>query len=360
MELKWVDPAYVYLPSTRNMLFFHSLFSYPWFLRYFLFFVQSGHHRTIQYLIPGRTTKVELLKQLKNWQIPSWDLWSNCLIHFPETTKGQINYYYSGLRKDNSKTICGRAGYRLIHSDINLKSRRSVRDQLWRRDTKSNLTRIPQKIHRTKGDVIAIFLKHRISERNDPDRTNSDFLDRSSYSTYDDTMFNKHTHENTVGDRIETSSDRLGNACSTLSSVSICNRSVTSSMYPNCLISRSDDEEIFPHISNTFDRYESLSALSRMYPMILWFLDPSMNLKIITSVWGCSDRRWHRNYTMLSSSLFFVMENETLRWSSTRHGRRTLRHRIWRVTDATSYWFFSQDHESCCRFTSVNIVIGIF
>ena len=181
-----------------------------------------------------------------------------------------------------------------------------TRSQIWRVFRKRTIV--------TKGDVIAIFLKHRISERNGPDRTNSDFLDRSSYSTYDDTMFNKHTHENTVGDRIATSSDRLGNACSTLSSVSICNRSVTSSMYPNRLTSRSDDEEIFPHISNTFDRYESLSALSRMYPMILWFLDPSMNLRF-NSVWRCSDRRWHRIHTMFSSSLFFVMENETLRRS---------------------------------------------
>ena len=59
-----------------------------------------GNPNTIQYLIPGRTTNVELLKQVKNWQSPSRDPWSNCLINSRETTKGQTNYY-SGRQKDN-------------------------------------------------------------------------------------------------------------------------------------------------------------------------------------------------------------------------------------------------------------------
>ena len=69
---------------------------------------------TIQYLIPGTTTYVELLKQVRIWQSPSRDPWSNCLINSRETTKGQTNYY-SGRQKDNSKTICFRAGYRRLH-----------------------------------------------------------------------------------------------------------------------------------------------------------------------------------------------------------------------------------------------------
>ena len=68
---------------------------------------------TIQYLIPGRTTNVELLKQVKNWQSPSRDPWSNCLINSQETTEGQTNYY-SGRQKDNSKTICGFPGYHFV------------------------------------------------------------------------------------------------------------------------------------------------------------------------------------------------------------------------------------------------------
>ena len=55
-------------------------------------------------------TIVELLKQVKNWKSPSRDPWSNCLINSRETTKGQ-SYYYSGRHKDNSKTMCRRAGY---------------------------------------------------------------------------------------------------------------------------------------------------------------------------------------------------------------------------------------------------------
>ena len=64
---------------------------------------------TIQYLIPGRATIVKLLKQVKNWQRPLRDPWSKSLINSRETTKGQTNY--SGRQKDNSKTICFRAGY---------------------------------------------------------------------------------------------------------------------------------------------------------------------------------------------------------------------------------------------------------
>ena len=75
-----------------------------------LFFVSPGHLGTIQNLIPGWTTIVKLLKQVKNWQSPSGNLWSSCLINSREDDKGQ-SYYYSGRQKDNSKTICGRAGY---------------------------------------------------------------------------------------------------------------------------------------------------------------------------------------------------------------------------------------------------------
>ena len=75
-----------------------------------IFLVSPGHVGTIQNLIPGWTTNVELLKQVENWRSPSRDPWSICLINSRETTKGQINYY-SGRQKDSSKTICRRAGY---------------------------------------------------------------------------------------------------------------------------------------------------------------------------------------------------------------------------------------------------------
>ena len=74
---------------------------------------QPGHHRTIQYLIPGWTSIVKLLKQVKNWQSPSRDPWSNCLIKSREDDKGQ-SYYYSDRQKDNSKTICGHPGYSVL------------------------------------------------------------------------------------------------------------------------------------------------------------------------------------------------------------------------------------------------------
>ena len=45
-----------------SILFSHILDSYVFL--YSLY--KPGHHRTIQYLIPGRTTNVELLKQVKN------------------------------------------------------------------------------------------------------------------------------------------------------------------------------------------------------------------------------------------------------------------------------------------------------
>ena len=77
---------------------------------FLIFLVSPGHLGTIQNLIPGCMTIVKLIKQVKNWQSPSRDPWSNCLINSRETTKGQINYY-SGRQKDNSKTICRRAGY---------------------------------------------------------------------------------------------------------------------------------------------------------------------------------------------------------------------------------------------------------
>ena len=64
-----------------------------------------GNPNAIQYLIPGRATNVELLKQVKNWQSPSRERWSNSLTNSRETTKGQTNYY-SGRQEDNSKTTC--------------------------------------------------------------------------------------------------------------------------------------------------------------------------------------------------------------------------------------------------------------
>ena len=84
---------------------------------FFSIFVSPGHLETIQNLIPGWTTIVKLLKQVKNWQGPSRDPWSNCLINSREDDKGQ-SYYYSGGQKDNSKTICGRAGYELLRYDL--------------------------------------------------------------------------------------------------------------------------------------------------------------------------------------------------------------------------------------------------
>ena len=84
-----------------------------------LFFVSPRHLETIQNLIPGWTTIVKFLKQVKNWKSPSRDPWSNCLINSREDDKGQTKYY-SGRQKDNSKTICRRAGYsgRLPHISL--------------------------------------------------------------------------------------------------------------------------------------------------------------------------------------------------------------------------------------------------
>ena len=75
-----------------------------------LFFVSPGNTNTIKNLIPGWTTIVKLLKQVKNWQSPSRDPWSNCLIYSREDDKSQTKYY-SGRQKDNSKTICRHVGY---------------------------------------------------------------------------------------------------------------------------------------------------------------------------------------------------------------------------------------------------------
>ena len=77
---------------------------------FYIFCVSPRHLETIHNLIPGWTTNVELLKQVKNWQSPSRDPWSNCLINSREDDKGQTKYY-SGRQKDNSKTICGPPGY---------------------------------------------------------------------------------------------------------------------------------------------------------------------------------------------------------------------------------------------------------
>ena len=88
-------------------LFSRILHSYA----FSIFLVQPGNPNTIQNLIPGWTTIVKLLKQVTNWQSPSRDPWSNCLINSREDDKGQ-SCYYSGRQKDNSKTICGRGGYR--------------------------------------------------------------------------------------------------------------------------------------------------------------------------------------------------------------------------------------------------------
>ena len=79
-------------------------------------FVSPEHLGTIQNLIPGWTTFVKLLKQVKNWQSPSRDLWSNCLTNSREDDKGQTKYS-SGRQKDNSKTICGRGGYVTLRTE---------------------------------------------------------------------------------------------------------------------------------------------------------------------------------------------------------------------------------------------------
>ena len=76
------------------------------------FFVSPGHLGTIQNLIPGWMTIVKLLKQVKNWQSPSRDPWSNCPINSRKDDKGQ-SYYFSGRQKrqfkDNLRTpgVCG-------------------------------------------------------------------------------------------------------------------------------------------------------------------------------------------------------------------------------------------------------------
>ena len=85
-----------------------------------IFCVSPGHHRTIQNLIPGWTTIVKLLKQMKNWQSPSRDPRSNCLTNSREDDKGQ-SYYYSGRQKDNSKTICRCAGYCVVFCRLPLR-----------------------------------------------------------------------------------------------------------------------------------------------------------------------------------------------------------------------------------------------
>ena len=64
-----------------------------------------GNPNTIQYIIPGRATNVELLKRVKNWQSPSRDPWSNCQISFRETTKGQTNYIPAGKKTIQTRRI---------------------------------------------------------------------------------------------------------------------------------------------------------------------------------------------------------------------------------------------------------------
>ena len=70
----------------------------------------SQNPRTIQFLILGRATNVELLKQVQKLKSPTRDPWSNCRINSRENDNGQT-YYYSGRQKNNSKTICGPLGY---------------------------------------------------------------------------------------------------------------------------------------------------------------------------------------------------------------------------------------------------------
>ena len=70
-----------------------------------------GNPNTIQYLIPGRATNVELLKQVKNWQSPLRDPWSNCPINSREPTKSHTNYWPAKRQvKDNlrKRRICSR------------------------------------------------------------------------------------------------------------------------------------------------------------------------------------------------------------------------------------------------------------
>ena len=134
-------------------------------------FVSPGHLRTIQNLIPGRTTIVKLLKQVKNWKSPSRDPWSNCLINSREDDKGQ-SYYYSGRQKDNSKTICRCGGYnqffdiyrclfmRLHFSIGGYDHRRTARFRQGRPDLSSPATDFHGVEDDTKDGVLAIrFIK---------------------------------------------------------------------------------------------------------------------------------------------------------------------------------------------------------
>ena len=61
-----------------------------------LFFVSPGHLGTIKNLIPGWTTIVKIAKT--NWQSPSRDPWSNCLINSWETTKVKLNIIPAGKK----------------------------------------------------------------------------------------------------------------------------------------------------------------------------------------------------------------------------------------------------------------------
>ena len=64
-----------------------------------LFFVSPGHLGTIQNLIPGCMTIVKLIKQVKNWQSPSRDAWSNCLINSRETTQRSNQLLFRPAKK---------------------------------------------------------------------------------------------------------------------------------------------------------------------------------------------------------------------------------------------------------------------
>ena len=72
---------------------------------------------------------------MKNWQSPSLDPWSNCLINSREDDKGQ-SYYYSGRQKDNSKTICGHLGYEVKSTTLE-KIKHSNLYQTWQNSLRS-------------------------------------------------------------------------------------------------------------------------------------------------------------------------------------------------------------------------------
>ena len=109
MRLPHLDTQDAFLPFSFLVSLIPTFFS-------ILCTTPKPKHNSI--LDPGRTTNVELLKQVKNWQSPSRDPWSNCLINSRETTKGQT-YYYSDRQKvlSNKENEKDAKTYRFFRSE---------------------------------------------------------------------------------------------------------------------------------------------------------------------------------------------------------------------------------------------------